>query len=464
MRLPVALSLSALGVFSPSVVFAVNWEVEPQISASLVFVDNIFLTESAPTDEITTEIFPSIDIRGVGNNIDVNLNYGARILNYHENDDADDTYHEYTAEILWDVVDNFFSIAASTSNNQQSESIANVNPGNPYTITTNRIDLTTYEITPQFVYTFNGVADVLISSSYSRVDYDNTTIDDDRVDSQDYIFELTSGSNFRRADWGLAFRRVEFNVDEPDRDDYTENSLLNFGYPMYRDLSWFIGAGTEKVVLRGVNIYDDNEIWNAGLDWNPSRRTNLRISVGNRAFGDSSSFAFSRRGRQSEIALTYDEGITNLALQQIDFYSSGNSPVTPQDISSAEAATELFISKRSELQFSFTSRNTTIRTEVYNENREFLSTSSKESYRGAGINWTRLLGQRANLQMGVNYSELTFNQNTDKRILFSFNTGISRPLYENMNVTASYTFFKQKPNSITTLTQNVVSVGVVVDF
>jgi len=464
MRLTVALSLSAFGVFNSGSAYAINWEVEPRVSASLVFVDNIFLTESDPQTELITELFPSINIRGDSSNLNAELNYGARILNYQENSDANDIYHEYLANLLWTVVDDFFSIAAFTSNSQRSESVANVNPGNPYTISTNRTDLTTYEVTPQFTYSFGGFSNLLASGTYSRVNYANTTVTDDRIDSRDYLFELTSGSSFRRADWGLAFNRIEYNVDEDNREDYTENSFLNYGYPLYRDLSWFVGAGTEKVVIAGINVYEDDRIWDAGLDWNPSRRTNLRVSVGNRAFGDSSSFSFSRRGRQSEISITYDESITNLALQQLDFYNNSTTGSLSQDIRSSEDATELFVSKRTDLQFAFSSRNSTITAEIYNDNREYLSTSVEEVYRGTGVNWTRLLGQRATLQAGINYSELTFNQNSDKIRLFNFNTGISRPIYENMNFTANYSFFKQKPNGTTTLIQNVVSVGVVMDF
>jgi hypothetical protein len=464
MRVSRVYAAIAAGIL-PLKALAINWEVEPRISAIASYVDNVSLRSFDQQSDTVYQANPAIKLTGQGRRLNVDLDYGLQIVRFRANSEADNTYQQGSGRLNWTTKNNIFSVTATAFRGQQAASFTGTLPPNLESISDNRTTATSYSLIPRFQYRFDGTAQFALQGSYSRVDYDGGNVTDSRAEDRGYTATLSSGSNFRRFNWSLNRNYREFNIDEPGRDDRSEQNTLTLGYLVSSTLRWFGSVGQDNIVSQGVEVFQDNGYWETGLEWNPSSRTRLRASTGDRAFGKSSNVQFSRRGRHSQIEVGYSEDVTSQSLQQaFRFRTPTSAEGGVQDITVIGTVDEIFVSKRADVRLTLNGRRNDVTIRAYDEQREFLSSSIEEQYRGGSLGWDHDMGRHLNFNTGLSYSRRTVSDSPDVNKYITFDATLRREIYRNVDVAAGYSHNRQESNAGTDFRQNIIRLSATARF
>ena len=376
-----------------------------------------------------------------------------------------------TAELMRDHV--FFDLNAGVSRTlldlRQSDSASS-------NVTTNRETAVTLSASPYLVHRLDDFADAEWRYRFSPVLVSSSGSSDTLTHSASN--RLISGEMFQTLGWSLNSRAGQSIRSDEDNIDFADTSL-GFSYDLWRG---FTPLGSIGYVYRtGDSDDDDDELngisWDAGFRWQPSPRTFLEATYGQRDQDNTFNATLRHQiGPKTSIQARYRdlrETDQERFIRGTDSFiidDDGN-PVDPDTgapfdpnnpVTSFNDGTTR--TKRLEGSIRHSSGANSIALSGSASRETGGSDGDEDSYR-ATLSWTRGLSRLLRFSSSVRYERNEFSSDDRDDDNYRFNSSLSYQLFADANVDFSYSFQKQdSTDSREEFTENTVSVGISVGF
>ncbi len=290
-------------VFNLSPVKASDWTIEPAIEVEEVFTNNVSLAPSGIKEEdFITVITPGISIEHESNRSRIELDYRLQNLLYINDGDRNDQFHllriDATGEMLKDHVFLDVSLNRSTQNISNTGNTAFDN----LSVSDDRANVLSYKVSPYWRQRVGSIMDIDIR--YTRDELDSSRLSGSSAD--DFKVNLSSGPDFSRLLWD-----VDFNSHIIDNDIGASTRVrdvqgkLRYLFSRKLAVTSEVGYDNNSFASSGRDISGIS--WNFGAEWNPSTRTSLEATYGNRFFGDDLHLQLSHRSRRSQTLITFEK-------------------------------------------------------------------------------------------------------------------------------------------------------------
>jgi len=459
MNIKQTIFISAFGVIQTIPAQAVDWVITPGVEVAGTYLDNVTLVENNKLDDFIVELNPSIDISRVSRGLTVLANYKMQNTFYADESSFNDTYHNFTGYLSANLVkDIFFVDINGTYGQQNANSRGPLSTGN-LAVTGNRTNVGAARIKPYINYNFKRFANLNTGVELGTVRYDSG-INNSKLTR--YNFDLTSGPKFNRFGWSGNFYRNEINYDQrPDSVLQQYSGTLSYQI-------------TRKINLLATGGYDDNafstgptvnsglsgSFWTAGAQWTPSSQTFIEAKIGERYFGNTGSFLFTKQGRRSNISVSYLEDITvssnnqfglNLAPTTDQFGNPVTTPALPvtgtpglpasdagSDISNPSISSEFYIRKRFQAGVQFNTAKTTLSMNAYSEDRDYQISDTTEKVKGVtgSVNWR--ISSRTTGILTANYLNREFRGGVREDDIYIYTVYLTHLLSKNLTGLIGY--------------------------
>ncbi|MEJ7670350.1 MAG: TIGR03016 family PEP-CTERM system-associated outer membrane protein [Casimicrobiaceae bacterium] len=286
-------SLLAFAVYCGVVpVHAQSWRIVPQVTVTETLSDNITLAPAGRREsELVTDISPSLSIDGKRGRSQLRLEYQMHNLLYAKESARNSTQHFLNAIGSVEAIENFFFIDGRASVTQEQISAFGTQPTNNTSVTNNRTESRTFQLSPYVRGQLASFADYLLR-------YSVTTYSSKADDNADYRVNDASGRlNGRTAVTSLGWT-VEANRQsiEYDRGRDTEADRIR-GILTYQFDPQFRVSTTAGYESNDYATFAKQSAttYGASFDWAPSARTNVNAAWEKRFFGNSWNYGFRYR-------------------------------------------------------------------------------------------------------------------------------------------------------------------------
>ncbi len=270
-------------------VLAGDWQITPSISINETYTDNVNLTsdDGDQNSDLISEIAPGISIRGRGGRTSLDLDYSFRQF-FFKNTDQDESTNRLNATGQIELWDRVAFIDGTASMSRQVVDSRGATTDTAAGEFNNRTDVRTFDISPYFLHHFGSWVETESRYRFTKVSVSGDAAADTRTLTES--FRANGGRRFQRLQWSLAVKRLKENRDgaSPSIRSFTVDN--DYTYVWDRNVSLLAGIGYEDIEDGTLTKQPKGLTWNAGLAFNPSRRTSLRATYGRRF--DDNNFAF----------------------------------------------------------------------------------------------------------------------------------------------------------------------------
>jgi len=291
---------------------AAEWRVARQISLIETYSDNVRLGQGSGTGDFITQINPGITVNGVGNRFNANVSYTTNSLIYAQNSDFTRIRHLLNAIGTAELAKDLFFVDGRASISQQNVSLLGPQAIDNVNITGNRANVSVYSISPYLRHRFQDFATTEVRYTRNWVTSGANPLFNSNGDS---VFAgLNSGSAFRTLGWGVNYsnQMIHFNSC---RTVELERSVGNLRYTITPQFALTATGGYERNSFISIRGSPSAPLWTVGFVWEPTERTNIAVSGGQRFFGNTYSAAASHRTRLTAWDFGYAQNITTFNQQ-----------------------------------------------------------------------------------------------------------------------------------------------------
>ena len=344
-------------------------------------------------------------------------------------------------------------------------------------VTTNRDASVTLSASPFLVHRLGHFADAQWRYRISPVLVSSSSSSDSLTHSVSN--RLIGGEIFQILGWSLNSQAGQTLRSGEDDIDFADTSL-GLSYDLWRGFSLLGSVG--YVYRTGDNDGDDDDelngiSWDAGFRWQPSLRTSLEATYGQRDQDDTFDATLRHQiGPKTSIQASYrDERLTDQErfIQGISGFiidDQGNFidpatglPFDPNDpVTSFNDTTTRTRSLRGAIRHS-SGRNTV--TLSGSASRETGGSNGDEDFYDAILSWTRRLSRQLGFSLSAGYERSEFSSDGREDDNYRFNSSLSYRLFSTTSANLSYSFQKQdSTDSSQEFTENTVTVGLSIGF
>lgn len=457
---------------------AADWKLVPTIGVTETYTDNVRLAkEGTEQSAFVTQFSPSLTVMATGQRLKLQANYVLQNSYYSGSTSETKTNHLLSANAQAALIQDLFFLDGNANISQQNLSPFGQVSENNFNLSNNRVEVKTYSISPFIRRNFDNEFTSELRYGHDSVSTGSLLSSNSRSDS--LRFSLNSGIAFKTINWGVNYSHQNTYFDQ-QRSLTTETATVNAGYqvtPLFRLTST---AGHESNSYVSLGDKPPGGFWTLGFVWNPTQRTNVIVSAGQRFYGKTQGLTLNHRARMSVFSLGYSEDVTTTRgqflvpatnntsgflnqlwqttipdattrQQTIDNFirDSGLPSALAQPINTF--SNQVFLQKSLQGSIALNGAQNTVVVSVFNTLREPLSISpgavitpgQLDKNRQIGINalWNWRLSSRtnANLSLGyveakvVNPKDRTITE--DKNISKTFRASISRQLQPKLKAT-----------------------------
>ncbi|MCG8380411.1 MAG: TIGR03016 family PEP-CTERM system-associated outer membrane protein [Proteobacteria bacterium] len=383
-----------IGIFISLDANAFNVLIEPSISVSETYSDNINLAdEGFEDDDFITSVNPEITITSDSRLHRSSLNYVLQKINY-INLSRTDSFNTMNTEGEFEFLQDQFFLDYNIRNGQQNISNTGTVSRDNLSINSSRQNVLSYNVHPYWTQRLGVYAFFEAGFDFNEIVSDNNDSTSETID-----LSLEHGTMFNRILWDVHFSDKTIENDSGGQKTIFRNLTGNLRYLL-----------TRKFALTASLGYDDNEfqssdsvsgiLWNAGAEWNPSRRTSLAGSIGRRFFGTDYNMQISHFTKKMRFQFSFDqtpETTRSSLLNQQTFNlrdEFGEVITDPDtglpaslDVLTPRQVNEVLVNRNLEFVTSYNHKKTSMNFVVFFNQRDFQLTEDTENSYGARFSW-----------------------------------------------------------------------------
>lgn len=414
----------AVALLWPLSTHAGEWTISPSVATTTIISDNANGAndrEDRNSDQ-TLAVSPGILVNGSGGRVSLNLAYNHNRFYSRQQISDGSTTNTMTANGQAEVWDRVAFVAVTSSITRQvidpTESVATTDTGSD----TNRTTVRTFSVAPFFLHHFGNWLETESRTTFAVTQSESDEFTNTNSTGSNFI--VNSGNRFTVFTFGGTFNRQKEVRDNGEPRSISTTLNTNYRFQVSRKLSLISSVGWETIDDPSLTEEPTGIIWEAGFSTQPSSRSSLQLTVGDRfettTVNMNGSYQLSSR---SSVTASYSESITTSQEQlNEDLSFIVTDPNTGQQI---DLRTNLpFDPSASELGF----QTSLFRQKVLSVN--FATTRRRGSY-SAGMNWER---------------RTTDSTNILERVL-SFSLSASRTLSSRLSAFASTSFSMNDPGT-----------------
>lgn len=382
---------SALSAAQPAT--AAEWRITPRIEGEVAYTDNVDLDNAGKESDVVFSVEPGVTIKAEGNRVKFHADYDATFMQF-VNDGRTQIRNHLRSKLHAELIEDHFYIDATGImaepfvDNTGSVTFSDTN------FSINRRQTMSYSVAPTFEHRLLDIADMRWNYLFRYVTVDKPRPDDPTprfIDSYlSHTGRVTADSGDRLGNFHW---KVEGEYDKRQRGDGRDSDEtdihLDLEYRVVRWLGITGSAGYQKIV--DPDLVDDvnGVTWNAGLRFNPTRNTDVRVWYGKQD-GDNSFGADAQyRHKRWKFGIIYKHEITTSQRRFADtnedgqfndfdyFVSDFGGILDPDDIVFG-IENDTFRSDRLEVNAQWEKRLTSWDARAYYEIRQF-DTTGQES-------------------------------------------------------------------------------------
>ena len=435
-----------------TVVNANNVKIVPSVSLSQIYTDNLeAFSDAKAEEEFITELSPELTIQGVGRRAEVDLNYSLSTYYHAKEEENNFTEHFLDADANFKLVRNFLFLDTKASVSQQvidpKQSVSRTfNPDD-----SNRTDETIFTLAPYINYKFSDSVTSQAYFSKSWVEYDSAEVSDKGVEEFSLSFQQKERSS--PINWDINYSDERHLFDTQEKDARFKYATISLGYLVRPKLRLLLDGGYENNDYESsADISNEGSFWKMGLNWTPTRRTNVAAKFGELFFGKTYQLAFSHDSKRNSIDIDYQESVVTAASARLQGTHQDADVVTATSLSN----NDVFINKRLGLFISVTHSKNIFSILAFNERRDFQVLNEREQGYGAGLGWEWRLSRRNVIKLNTFGDKQKYPGDGDYNTLkakISMKTRVGKRL----STSFSYDYSKRDSNdSLDSYTENVV--------
>ncbi len=455
----------SLNLLSPYTVFAGEVRFTPSVMLKESYSDNILLAPKGQEQgDFVSEISPAFNLQMNGSSFTANVDYTLQNLLYLKDSNRNQVFNQLSANSNAELVDDYLFFDINANHMQRIVNADQPIANNNIAITANRTNVSSYNFSPYFRHSFQGVMDATLRYSYSNVDYRR----DELVDSKQTGISLQLNSPARETgfNWGVNYSKRN-NDFETGSDSTFSRGSLQLGYrPTTRTNVYATGGNENNSFIVNNNQNIDKTFWNVGADWQPGAQDSITLEFGERFFGKTGRFGWRHNARRLVFNANYQEELSTFALtllerQQVGSLNAQNQPV---DIGNS-ITSQVYVRKIATLGLTYNISKTSLALSYSNERRIFQDTDDET--RTEFVNASVSLRSSAQLtyvlatRWNSRYTSSTGLKTYITNINFAIQQQLTPRLQAELAVRHS---FRNSNNAVTDYDENILSVGITQTF
>jgi uncharacterized protein (PEP-CTERM system associated) len=315
----------------------------PSIGVQEMFTDNVFQVANPKRADAVTFITPTLALSGETSRLSTNLYYAPSAQIYANTSQQNQVAQNFGGQALVTVVPDTLFIDLRGSGSQQSannstpQASGNQFTGNtPFLSNNNRIQDTTFSVSPYVTHRFGGdltatagyVASYVSQQEGSNVNNQQSFINNpfnenfgnDTTWTNEEYATFTTGENFGRFNDSLRLDASQ-TTGSGVLDNARRTTAINYvSYAIDRQFALLASGGYEDIKYSGLPpIHINDEVWSGGVRWTPNPNSTVTVSYGHKdGFNSASlSLAYSLTAR-TRVFASYHEGLTSSAQELQD--------------------------------------------------------------------------------------------------------------------------------------------------
>jgi uncharacterized protein (PEP-CTERM system associated) len=347
------LALLAL-VATASPVVAAGLRVEPRITVSTSFTDNIDLDDSVKGSGLALLVSPGISLHKETRLTSLNLSYTGNFF-YFTNRKSEEWRNNLQGSLKTQLIEKFLHVDLRALISQPIVDQRREYSFSQFNSTRNRRQAQSYSASPYLTLRAGAIADIEVRYAYRFVTVsDPKTITEDSLLIDDYhshtgSLSIVSGPAFKRLSWQVD-GHYERSFREGFGSDSQDTSIR--GRLEYRVQHWLGILGSV-----GWDEYDDIDIsthrggtsWDVGVRLNPNRRIDVAVRYGRRYGDNDFDVEASYEHRRLKLKASYSRDVTQsqrLYAESIEEANVSNDLFTNSFGTVIDSNEELFVDSR----------------------------------------------------------------------------------------------------------------------
>ncbi|MEN3974087.1 TIGR03016 family PEP-CTERM system-associated outer membrane protein [Emcibacter sp. SYSU 3D8] len=327
-RCVVILSLAVLPILATSqTASAAKWRVTPRLEAQVAYTDNVDLDNAGKESDLVFRVEPGLAIKADGNRLKFQADYDGTLLHF-VNDGRTQWRNHLRSKLHAEVIEDHFYIDATGVmaepfvDNTGSVTFSDTN------FSINRRQTMSYSVEPSFEHRLFDIADMRWTYLFRYVTVAKPRSDDptprfiDSYMSHRGQVSADSGDRLGRFHWGATA-----SYDRRHRGDGREaeeiDAHLDLEYRIVRWLGVTGTAGYQKITDPDLNDDINGLAWHAGLRFNPTRNTDVKLWYGKQDGENSFGADAVYRRKRWKFGVTYLHQITTTHRRFADINEDG---------------------------------------------------------------------------------------------------------------------------------------------
>jgi hypothetical protein len=380
-----------------------TWTIEPGIGINGTYTDNVGLApKGAEENEFATQVNFFVTANADTARQRTNIAYQLQNIFYAEDTSADQTFNQLAATGNVRVWGESFFLDWSSTISQQVIDPTQSLPTDNVTITDNRTNVGTLEVSPFWTQEIGGGVEALLRYTGGIVRYD-----EELQDSNNNVGQFTVGRGLGRLSWQLDYVNNQVKFIEEGTINRFERIDLDLGYQVTPATSLTALTGYEQNEFE-TNVTDEpteGSFWAVGISWQPSRRNDLEVRYGERFFGKTGSFRWKFQGRVLSTSFTYSETFTTAGQLQLDTPVPPGSDVTTDP---PQFRDQVLFNQRFSSKINVSLRKTELAFDAFNDRQEFQTSLDENEISGVGMSWQWQFAPRTSTRVNLRFQRGEF--------------------------------------------------------
>ena len=274
-----------------------GFRVQPRISLTQTWTDNLSLDDAAKDAALITILTPGISISSSTGRLRGNLDYSLNGLLYTKTDRANEVQQTLSAAGTIELIDRRFFVDARASYGQQQQSAFGQQTSAENAIRNpNSSDVASLSVSPRLLGRMGNVATYQLSGSVTETKVKDSVTGDSRITS---LSLNTQGVATGPLNW-TASATTQNSSFEGGRDNSSSSATAGVNYRP--DVDWALSgnAGLERSDLQ-TGSKQAGPTYGVNAQWTPTPRTSVQGDYQSHDYGDSHTLSFNHRFQRSSI-------------------------------------------------------------------------------------------------------------------------------------------------------------------